>query len=101
MSFKLTHQAPNEVNTTEYTTTLQVTADKVFEVDGISCRNLMPCPHNPSSKPVLWEKYDGVTVRERLDQLDLREFDRAIFESTVSSFGSGTPKDVSFFETPR
>jgi monoamine oxidase len=101
MYFKAKGSAPADVDPLQYGAALQNTADKVFEVDGLTPRQLMPYPHEPFREPALWKRYDSLTVRQRLDQLDLPDFERALFESTVGSFGSGHPTQVGFVEALR
>lgn len=79
----------------------QAIAEKFFNIDGLSSRELMPYPHEPFRDPAPWKLYDHLTVRQRLDQLDLPIPDRGFFESTINTFGSAPSTDIGFVEALR
>lgn len=81
---------------------LERAAAKFFSIDGMDSRTLMPFPHDPFREPAVWRKYDHLTVKQRLDQLDgLSQFEKEIFESNVATFGSAPGKDIGFSEALR
>ncbi|KAI8168453.1 hypothetical protein K4K49_006157 [Colletotrichum sp. SAR 10_70] len=81
------------------------TAEKVaalfFGVDGNTSQSLMPFPHEPFREPALWKQYDGLTVQDRLDQLDIAEMEKDYFSSLVNLFGCNYAADTSFTEVLR
>ncbi|EXJ68493.1 lysyl oxidase-like protein 2/3/4 [Cladophialophora psammophila CBS 110553] len=79
----------------------QAVAEKFFTIDGLSSRELYPYPHDPFRTPAPWKKYDHLTVRQRLDQLDLPTLHKGYFESTVNSFGSAPSTEIGFIEALR
>lgn len=90
-----------ELGGTTFGQVVQDVADKFFDIDGLTSRTLMPYPHDPFREPAPWKKYDHLTVRERLDQLDLPSLDKEYFESTVNSFGSAPGSQIGFIEALR
>lgn len=72
-----------------------------FTVDGHESRALMPYPHDPLREPGLWRSYDYLSVKDRLDCLDFPEFEKDLFESNVSTFGSAPGSDIGFTEALR
>lgn len=90
-----------EVNAIEFASITQAVADRFFTIDGRSSRELMPYPHNPFREPAHWKKYDHLSVRQRLEQLNLPSLHKEYFETTVASFGSAPGKDIGFVEALR
>jgi len=93
--------ALQEINGQEADVIFERVARAFFAVDGMSSRILMPYPHEPFREPVLWRKYDDISVKDRLDQLDVPESEKDLFDTLVSSFGSAPGKDIGFTEVLR
>ncbi len=90
-----------EIDGSEFGRIVQSVAEKFFDIDGMDSRKLMPYPHDPFRATAPWKKYDHLTVRRRLDQLDLPALDKESFESTVNSFGSAPGSEIGFVEALR
>lgn len=90
-----------QVDSVEFGQIVQSVADKFFDIDGMTSRKLMPYPHEPFREPAPWKKYDHLTVRQRLDQLDLPTLDKEYFETTVNSYGSAPGSEIGFVEALR
>ena len=90
-----------EVNGDETAEIQQAVAEKFFEIDGLTSRDLMPFPHDPFREPAPWKKYDHLTIRQRLDQMDVPSYDKDLFESVTNSFGSAPGSDTGFVEALR
>lgn len=90
-----------QVDSAEFGQIVQSVADNFFDIDGMTSRKLMPFPHDPFREPAPWKKYDHLTVRQRLDQLDLPALDKEYFESTVNSYGSAPGTEIGFVEALR
>lgn len=91
-----------EINPEEGAVILEKVAAKFFTIDGLSSRELMPFPHEPFRDPGLWQKYDHLTVKQRLDQLTgFSSFEKDLFESNVSTFGSASGAETGFTEALR
>ncbi|RKL27147.1 hypothetical protein BFJ72_g13380 [Fusarium proliferatum] len=80
---------------------VEKTAEQVFAVDGLDSRALMPYPHDPFRKPNPWVRYDHLTIKDRLDQMDLQTKERELFESYISLFGLNSAADTGFTEVLR
>ncbi|OCT54707.1 Monoamine oxidase N [Cladophialophora carrionii] len=81
---------------------IQAVAEQFFTIDGLSSRELMPYPHDPFREPAPWKRYDHLTVRQRLDQLDdLPVSHKGQFESSVNTFGSAPSAEIGFVEALR
>lgn len=90
-----------EVDTKEFNAAAQRAADAFFAVDGLTSRELMPYPHEPFHQPFPWLKYDHLSARDRLDQLDVPQFEKDAFDTLVSSFGSVPGSECGFTEVLR
>ncbi|EXJ63123.1 lysyl oxidase-like protein 2/3/4 [Cladophialophora yegresii CBS 114405] len=91
-----------EVDGNALAETTQAVADRVFTIDGFSSRELMPYPHDPFREPAPWKRYDHLTVRQRLDQLDdIPDGHKGQFESAVNTFGSAPSAEIGFVEVLR
>ncbi|CEJ60173.1 hypothetical protein PMG11_08758 [Penicillium brasilianum] len=100
--FKTAGKPVQEIPPEETSAALDRVAPRFFSIDGLDSRTLMPYPHDPFREPAPWKKYDHLTVKQRLDQLDdLSQFDKDIFESNVATFGSAPGKDIGFTEALR
>ncbi|KAF4918199.1 Pseudooxynicotine oxidase [Colletotrichum viniferum] len=81
------------------------TAERVaalfFGVDGSTSQSLMPFPHEPFREPAPWKQCDGLTVQDRLDQLDITDLERDYFSSLVNLFGCNYAADTSFTKVLR
>jgi monoamine oxidase len=80
---------------------VESTAEQVFAIDGLNSRTLMPYPHDPFRKPSPWVRYDHLTIKDRLDQMDLHAKERELFESYISLFGLNAAADTGFTEVLR
>lgn len=75
---------------------------KFFEIDGHSARELMPFPHDlRHNAPQLWEKYDRLTVRDRLNQTMARPFIKGIMEGHLQIMGCQSIDEAPFTESLR
>ncbi|PWY94745.1 amine oxidase [Aspergillus sclerotioniger CBS 115572] len=82
---------------------LERVAQRVFSIDGLDSRGLMPYPHDPV-REAPWKRYDCLSVRDRLDALDdgdVSEWEKELFESNVSTFGSASGREIGFVEALR
>lgn len=96
--YKATNKALEEIPVAASYEIAEIVAGRFFQIDGLTSKDLMPYPHDPFREPALWRNYDHLTVRERLDQLDLRVQDKDIFETLVNSIGSAPGRDIGFTE---
>ncbi len=88
-----------EVSIPDCGSTLERVAARVFSIDGLDSRALMPYPHDPLREPALWKKYDHLTIKDRLNALhDIPQRDKDLFESNTNTFGSAPGKDIGFVE---
>lgn len=99
--FKYDQNPPQEISIEAAGDILQRLADAFFSIDGISSRELMPYPHGPF-KERLWMEYDHLSVTDRLDSLsNFSSWEKALFDSNISTFGSAPGKDIAFTEALR
>ncbi|KAK4494257.1 hypothetical protein PRZ48_014555 [Zasmidium cellare] len=71
--------------------------DEFFTIDGLTARELVPFPHDPSRPGVqAWEKYDHLSMRDRLEQLDWSDEDRDIVEGSFNAAGLAPGRDIAF-----
>jgi lysyl oxidase-like protein 2/3/4 len=76
---------------------LDILAADFFTMDGVPAYELMPFPHEPfSSPPQEWTKYDSMSVRDRLNQIDGAPELKDQFEALFNCFGCGTGDDTAF-----
>ncbi|KXH42329.1 lysyl oxidase-like protein 2/3/4 [Colletotrichum nymphaeae SA-01] len=92
---------PGLVDTLATNTAVQNVADAFFSIDGLSSRELMPYPHDPFRLPALWMKYDHLSAKDRLDQLDISQNDKDLFDAMISSFGAVPGSECGFTEVLR
>jgi Flavin containing amine oxidoreductase len=90
-----------ETNAEELDTAAQRAADAFFAINGLTSRELMPYPHEPFRNPVPWLKYDHLSAKDRLDQLDIPQFEKDVFDTLISSFGSVPGSECGFTEVLR
>ena len=90
-----------EVADEELNVTVEDVAVKFFEIDGMTSRELMPYPHDPFREPARWKTYDHLTVRQRLDQMDMPNSQKDLFETMTNSFGSDSGSVIGFTEALR
>lgn len=90
-----------EVPSEELYNGIQAFADEFFGIDGLSSRELMPNPHEPLREGSLWTKYDHLSVRDRLNQIDAPSSVKDYFETLVNPIGSAPGTDISFVEPLR
>ncbi|KAJ4356856.1 uncharacterized protein N0V89_004893 [Didymosphaeria variabile] len=91
-----------EVSPEEFGEISERVCAKLFQIDGLSSRELMPFPHDPLRDPAPWKKYDHLSVQDRLDQMkDVSKHEKAVFASLVNSFGSAPPEDTGLVEVLR
>ncbi|KXH33163.1 lysyl oxidase-like protein 2/3/4 [Colletotrichum simmondsii] len=92
---------PGLVDTFATNTAVQNVADAFFSIDGLSSRELMPYPHDPFRLPALWTKYDHLSAKDRLDQLDINQHAKGLFDAMISSFGAVPGSECGFTEVLR
>ncbi|KAK1506106.1 lysyl oxidase-like protein 2/3/4, partial [Colletotrichum tamarilloi] len=92
---------PALVDTLATNIAVQNVADAFFSIDGLSSRELMPYPHDPFRLPALWTKYDHLSAKDRLDQLDVSQRDKDLFDAMISSFGAVPGSECGFTEVLR
>jgi lysyl oxidase-like protein 2/3/4 len=76
-------------------------SEKFFSIDGYTSRDLMPYPHDPLREPALWKKYDHLTIRQRLNMLEISERQKDLFETLTNSLGSASGSEIGFSEILR
>lgn len=101
MFYKPSHGELEEVDPAKTYADLEDVAVKLFEIDGLSSRKLMPFPHDPFREPAPWKKYDHLTVRQRLDQLDIPTRQKDLFDTLMSSLGSAPGSKTGLVEVLR
>ena len=102
ISFKSTRGLPQNLSTEKVGEILDRVAQAFFSIDGHDSRDLLPYPHDPFREPALWKNYDHLSVRDRLDLLEeFTQYEKDLFESNVSTFGSAPGKDIAFTEALR
>ncbi|PWY64567.1 flavin-containing amine oxidase [Aspergillus eucalypticola CBS 122712] len=102
--FKSSSGPVEKVSVEEYQATLERVASEFFTIDGRDSRALMPYPHDPLREPAPWKRYDYLSVGERLGMSDLdglSVWEKELFASNVSTFGSAPVKDIGFVEALR
>lgn len=100
--FKHGKAPPREVSIEVAGETLERVAQAFFTIEGKSSRELMPYPHDPFKSPASWMKYDHLSVKDRLESLTgFSSWEKALFESNASTFGSAPGKDTGFTEALR
>ncbi|KAI1072900.1 hypothetical protein LB507_008917 [Fusarium sp. FIESC RH6] len=92
---------PAILDGSETAAAVQRAADAFFSIDGLSSRDLMPYPHDPMRHPALWKKYDHLSVKDRLDQIDIPQIEKDLFDGMISSFGSVPGSQCGFTEVLR
>ena len=100
--FKHGKASPQDVSIEVAGETLERVAQAFFTIEGKTSRELMPYPHDPFKSPAPWMKYDHLSVKDRLDILiEFSSWEKALFESNASTFGSAPGKDTGFTEALR
>ncbi|KAM5356649.1 hypothetical protein ACJ41O_003295 [Fusarium nematophilum] len=92
---------PSEIDSEEVALAIQRAADAFFSIDGLSSRDLMPYPHDPFRQPALWTRYDHLSVKDRLEQLEIPQIEKDLFDAMISSFGSVPGSQCGFTEVLR
>ncbi|KAL4790581.1 amine oxidase [Aspergillus venezuelensis] len=91
-----------EVDILESNATLERVAQRVFSIDGLDSRALMPYPHDSLREPAPWRKYDHLSIQDRLDALnDIPEEEKALFDPNIATFGSAPCRDIGFTDALR
>ncbi|KAH4801637.1 hypothetical protein HBH61_193360 [Parastagonospora nodorum] len=75
-------------------------AEMFFSMDNMTPRELMPYPHEPT-RPQPWQKYDHLSLHDRLEQLDLPQYDKDMFVCHTNSFGSATAPEIAWTDALR
>ena len=102
VTFKATQSPHRNISVGESEEIIDRVAKAFFTVNGHDSRALLPYPHDPFREPALWKNYDHWTVKDRLNRLEgFSQYEKALFESNVSSFGSAPGKDIGFTEALR
>ncbi|EDP49064.1 hypothetical protein KXW98_003521 [Aspergillus fumigatus] len=100
--FKQAGRPVEEISLNKAAEALERVAQMFFTVDSTDSRGLMPYPHDPLREPAKWKQYDHWTVKDRLDRLEgLPMWEKQLFESIISTFGSAPGKDIGFTEALR
>jgi lysyl oxidase-like protein 2/3/4 len=100
--FKHGSAPPQEISLEDSLDTLERLAEAFFTIEGNNSRQLMPYPHDPFKGGAPWSKYDHLSVKDRLVNLsEFSDWEKALFESNVSTFGSAPGKDIAFTEALR
>ncbi|PYH76873.1 FAD/NAD(P)-binding domain-containing protein [Aspergillus uvarum CBS 121591] len=89
--FKSSGAAVEKVSSEKYGPALERVAQRVFAIDELDSRALMPYPHDPLRAPSPWKRYDNLSVQDR----------KELFASNVSTFGSAPAKETGFTEALR
>lgn len=76
-------------------------AEMFFTIAGKTSRDLMPYPHDPLREPAPWKKYDHLTIRDRLKQLNIPQRQKNLFETLCNSLGSTSGSEIGFTEALR
>ncbi|KAF9880854.1 hypothetical protein CkaCkLH20_01896 [Colletotrichum karsti] len=95
------YSSTSQIDGSEMNAAVQRAADAFSSIDGLSSRQLMPYPHDPFHQPALWLKYDHLSAKDRLDQLDIPQIEKALFDSMISSFGAVPGSQCAFTEVLR
>lgn len=93
--------ACHEIDGDELAKSMERVAEAFFSIDDLNSRTLMPYPHDPNREPKLWAKYDNLTAKERLDQIDLPQISKDRFDAMISSLGSLPGSQTGFVEVLR
>lgn len=91
----------SQVSPDEMVAASERVAQAFFNIDGLDSRKLMPYPHDPFHESSLWMKYDHLSVRDRLDQLNLPDVEKAYFECMMNTIGSSPGTEIAFQEPLR
>lgn len=92
---------PGLVDTLATNKAVQNVADAFFSIDGLSSRELMPYAHDPFRLPAAWMKYDHLSAKDRLNQLDVSQHNKDLFDAMISSFGAVPGSECGFTEVLR
>ncbi|KAJ4176745.1 hypothetical protein NW755_014247 [Fusarium falciforme] len=76
-------------------------AKAFFTIDGLTSHDLMPYPHQPFYQPSPWVRYDHLSIKDRLAQIDGSDDDKALFETLVNTIGSDKSSEIAFVEPLR
>ena len=79
---------------------LEKIAKDFFTIDGHTSRELMPYPFEPF-REALWTRYDHLSIRTRLDQINGPKKAKDIFEALMGTIGSAPGTDIGFVEPLR
>jgi lysyl oxidase-like protein 2/3/4 len=90
----------HQVSTPEMDASLERLAIDFFSVDGYTSRQLMPYPFEPF-REALWTRYDALSVRSRLNQIEGSKQDKDLFETLMGTIGSCPGSDIGFVEPLR
>lgn len=61
----------------------------------------MPYSHEIFRQLVRWLKYDHLSAKDRLDQLDIPQFEKDVFDTLISTFGAVPRSECGFTEVLR
>ncbi|KAF4971712.1 hypothetical protein FSARC_1511 [Fusarium sarcochroum] len=100
-SYTASFGSPQQLDSGETNQSVQRAADAFFSIDGLSSRDLMPYPHDPLRQPAPWMKYDHLSAKDRLDQLNIPQIEKDLFDAMISSFGSVPGSQCGFIEVLR
>ncbi|KAL4960122.1 amine oxidase [Aspergillus stella-maris] len=101
-SFNRADGVIEELDIEDTAAVLERVAQKVFSINGLDSRALMPYPHDSLREPAPWKKYDHLSVQDRLDVLtDISENEKALFDPNIATFGSAPCKEIGFTDALR
>jgi monoamine oxidase len=84
----------------QYNAKLAEVAEKLFSINGMTPREMMPYPYDPSrTQP--WMEFDHMSVQDRLDQLDVPAREKDLFAAHTNSFGSGPASEIAYTDALR
>lgn len=93
---------PHEIDVQEMDRSMENIGQAFFSPDGLTSRELMPYPHDPFRAPALWTRYDHLSLKDRMDQLQgFTSQEKEHFEALMTSIGSAPGTDIGFVEPLR
>ena len=99
--YKDAHTSLQKLDPEELANLTEQVANLAFSIDGRSSRELMPYPHDPLREPAPWKDYDHLTIRQRLEMLDIEKKQKDLFETIMSSLGSASGSEIGWTEALR
>lgn len=101
-AFKYGSAPPQEIPIEVSMNALEQLAEAFFTIELMTSRQLMPYPHDPFKGGAPWTKHDHLSVKDRLVSLSgFSDWEKGLFESTISTFGSAPGQEIAFTEALR